>query len=354
MRARERDEIRWHAMDDAVAADPAPQGAVPAALRDPDRPRGGPPGRGGAGSTWPWPEIARAGVGVPLEAGARDPPAAPAAPGDLVGVCAPAGAVDRERLAQGVAELEGLGFRVRVSRGRHSAGSSSPRARGPAPRRAARALRRRRGARPSCARGAGPGPGPAAPARPRPAAQPTPRRSSATATSRSCTSSSNRLGLVTLHGPMVAGELASGSYDRGSLRHAPRPARGALRLRSPTTSSRCATGEGEGLLRGGCLSILAAAAGTPWALAPAGEGHDPLHRGRPRAAVSHRPDAPAAPPGGSLRGRARHRVRRDEGLRAQGRRGLLPRGRCSWRPSRASRCPWRPRPLERPHRERPP
>jgi len=80
------------------------------------------------------------------------------------------------------------------------------------------------------------------------------------------------LGITSLHGPMAALELARGepAYERASLWHGLtgegepfRSGDGDLRALHP--------GEGEGVLRGGCLSILASAAGTPSALRPAGE-----------------------------------------------------------------------------------
>jgi muramoyltetrapeptide carboxypeptidase len=81
----------------------------------------------------------------------------------------------------------------------------------------------------------------------------------------------HRLGLVTFHGPMVARELADGGDDASSLmvaitgQGAPLDVAGsAFRVLRP--------GRGEGRLRGGCLSILAAAVGTPWAFRPDADG----------------------------------------------------------------------------------
>jgi muramoyltetrapeptide carboxypeptidase len=77
-------------------------------------------------------------------------------------------------------------------------------------------------------------------------------------------------GLTSVHGPMVAWEMADGSYDRASLWHALTgegepwaSGHGELRAR--------AAGTAQGVLRGGCLSLLAALAGTPWALRAAPE-----------------------------------------------------------------------------------
>jgi muramoyltetrapeptide carboxypeptidase len=77
--------------------------------------------------------------------------------------------------------------------------------------------------------------------------------------------------LVSFHGPMVARDMADGSYDRDSL------LRGVTGEGEPYASGEddllpLRGGAAEGTLRGGCLSILAAAAGTPWALQPDPEG----------------------------------------------------------------------------------
>jgi muramoyltetrapeptide carboxypeptidase len=79
------------------------------------------------------------------------------------------------------------------------------------------------------------------------------------------------LGLVTVHGPMVARDLADGRLDEASLT-------AALfgegeRYCSPEDALRpLRQGSAEGILRGGCLSILGAAVGTPYALPREGEG----------------------------------------------------------------------------------
>ena len=74
-----------------------------------------------------------------------------------------------------------------------------------------------------------------------------------------------RLGIVAFQGPMVAWELASGQYDRDSLFAAlcgePEPY-----ASGPDDLLPLRAGVAEGRLLGGCLSILAAAAGTPWAM----------------------------------------------------------------------------------------
>ncbi len=79
------------------------------------------------------------------------------------------------------------------------------------------------------------------------------------------------LGLVTVHGPMVARDLADGRVDESSLLQALlgegdryKTPEGMLRLLRP--------GLAEGILRGGCLTILSAAVGTPYAFRSDGEG----------------------------------------------------------------------------------
>jgi muramoyltetrapeptide carboxypeptidase len=76
----------------------------------------------------------------------------------------------------------------------------------------------------------------------------------------------DRLGLASFHGPMVAPDCPEGGFDAPSFRQAVMgeglyvsEAEDLLPLRA---------GEAEGRLRGGCLSILAAACGTPWQLPP--------------------------------------------------------------------------------------
>jgi muramoyltetrapeptide carboxypeptidase len=78
-----------------------------------------------------------------------------------------------------------------------------------------------------------------------------------------------RLRLVSLHGPMVAHEMASGSYHRPSLLRA-LTGEGEPYATEEGELETLRPGAAEGRLRGGCLSLLAAAAGTPWAF----ESHD--------------------------------------------------------------------------------
>jgi muramoyltetrapeptide carboxypeptidase len=190
--------------------------------------------------------------------------------GDLVGVAAPAGPVDPERLSRGVAEIERLGFAVRVADGvldrtGFTAGTAESRL---AQLHAlfadpdVRAI--------ACARG---GAG---------ALQLLPRLDLAllAASPKLLLGYSDvtvlqlalgQLGIPSLHGPMVAWELANGeaAYDRASLWHAltgqDRPFASGEEL-LPLQD-----GAADGVLRGGCLSLLAALCGTPWALQTGGE-----------------------------------------------------------------------------------
>jgi muramoyltetrapeptide carboxypeptidase len=76
-----------------------------------------------------------------------------------------------------------------------------------------------------------------------------------------------REGLVSFHGPMVARDMADGAYDRDSLLRAI-SGEGEPYASGEDDLLPLRRGAGEGVLRGGCLSILAGSAGTPWALRP--------------------------------------------------------------------------------------
>jgi muramoyltetrapeptide carboxypeptidase len=75
----------------------------------------------------------------------------------------------------------------------------------------------------------------------------------------------DRLGLVSFHGPMVARDFPEGAYDPASFRQAVM-GEGAPYASEEGDLIPLRTGRAEGRLRGGCLSILAAVAGTPWQL----------------------------------------------------------------------------------------
>ena len=90
-----------------------------------------------------------------------------------------------------------------------------------------------------------------------------------------------RCGLVTFHGPMPAMDMARGldADEAASFRSA---LAGAAPLRYPLRVLR--GGDAEGPLLGGCLSLLTAVLGTPWATSLDGallfleDVHEPLHR----------------------------------------------------------------------------
>jgi muramoyltetrapeptide carboxypeptidase len=191
------------------------------------------------------------------------------APGAVVGVCAPAGAVDAERLERGFAELRSLGFAVRAPEGllarhRFTAGTVE------------RRLAELHGllADPEvaaivCARG-GAGAGAVVERLDLGLVRAHPKAFVGFSDATALHLALNGCGLVTLHGPMVAVDLASGVYHRESFLHA------LTGTGTPYASEEddlvpLRDGVCEGRLRGGCLSILAAAAGTPWALRTDGE-----------------------------------------------------------------------------------
>ncbi len=187
-------------------------------------------------------------------------------PGDLLGVCAPAGVVDPERLSEGVSRLVGMGYRVRLGasageRRRFTAGTLEQRLddlHGFLADDEVRGI--------VCARG-GAGAGwllPRLDAR-LVAAHPKPLVGYSDITFLHLYW--QRQGLVTFHGPMVARELASGRYDEASWRAA-LVAGEAPYTSAPEDLVGLREGDGEGRLLGGCLSILAAASGTRWAIRP--------------------------------------------------------------------------------------
>jgi len=185
--------------------------------------------------------------------------------GDVIGVAAPAGPVDEARLQRGVAELERLGFAVRVADGvlerrGFTAGSAE------------RRLLELHGlwADPGvaaivCARG-GAGTIQLLPDLDRELLARNPKVLLGYSDITLLHLEMERLGVTSLHGPMAARELADGeeAFDRPSLWHG-LTGEGAPYASGPDDLVALADGRAEGLLRGGCLSLLAAAAGTPWA-----------------------------------------------------------------------------------------
>jgi muramoyltetrapeptide carboxypeptidase len=182
-------------------------------------------------------------------------------PGALIGVVAPASPVRQESIDQGVAELERLGFRTRLGqrlyhRGRYTAGTASDRLQdwnelweGPD----VEAL--------FCARG---GYGSMdlltrlSPERARENPKAILGASDATALLAFLVS---QAGLVSFHGPMVAQQIARGDYDSENLLLVLGSTEAPGRI-AVETAERLHRGSAEGPLLGGCLSILAALAGT--------------------------------------------------------------------------------------------
>ena len=187
-------------------------------------------------------------------------------PGDVSGVAAPAGPVDGERLRRGVAELERLGFGVRLADGvlerrGFTAGSVDTRVDQLHDLFADPGV-----AAIACARG-GAGVLQLLPHLGRELLRANPKLLVGYSDITLLHLELGGLGIPSLHGPMVARELADGEegYDRASLWHGLTGA-GAPYASQPDDLVALQGGSGEGVLRGGCLSLLAAAAGTPWAL----------------------------------------------------------------------------------------
>jgi muramoyltetrapeptide carboxypeptidase len=187
-------------------------------------------------------------------------------PGDVIGVAAPAGPVEEDRLARGVAELERLGFAVRLADGVRerkgfTAGTVENR------------LRQLHGlfadpgvAAIACARG-GAGTIQLLAGLDRDLLRENPKVLLGYSDVTLLHLEMQRAGIASLHGPMVARGLDEGEagYDRASL------LQGLTGEGAPYESAEddllpLADGAAEGVLRGGCLSMLAAVAGTPWAM----------------------------------------------------------------------------------------
>jgi len=182
----------------------------------------------------------------------------------VVGVCAPGGAVDAARLEKGLAALRGMGFEVRASpglldRARFSAGTVDRRVS------ELHALFADDGvAGIVCARG-GAGTGWLLPRLDAALLRDHPKVFVGYSDVTLLHLYLNRQGLVTFHGPMAAWELANGTYHKASFLWAV-TGQGMPYVSEPDELSSLRPGQATGVLRGGCLSLLAAAAGTPWAL----------------------------------------------------------------------------------------
>lgn len=191
-------------------------------------------------------------------------------PGDLVAIAAPSGAFDAKKLAAGVAELEALGFRVRVPDGIHERRRFAA---GTAERRLAelhahfaddevRAV--------VCARG-GAGAFDLLPGLDLGLLHDRPKILLGCSDVTFLLVALNRLGVVSFHGPMAAGDLARRTYDRDSFFKA-LSGDGSPWATEPDDLIALRPGAGKGRLLGGCLSILASGMGTPWALSPDRDG----------------------------------------------------------------------------------
>jgi muramoyltetrapeptide carboxypeptidase len=193
-------------------------------------------------------------------------------PGDRIGVCAPAGAVDLERLDRGVSTLRALGFEVVLgdavrSRFRFTAGTIEERVRDLQTLWADDSVKGI-----VCARG-GVGAGWLLPRLDVESMVARPKAFMGYSDITFLHSLLNSHGLVTFHGPMVAvgNDLADGRYDEASLR-AGLLGEGKPYATVPDDILALRPGTADGRLQGGCISILASAAGTPWAIRPDPEG----------------------------------------------------------------------------------
>ena len=191
-------------------------------------------------------------------------------PGDLLGVCAPSGPPDPERLRRGVEALEALGFRVRasndlLSRTRFTAGTPERRARELQALLADDAV-----AGVVCARG-GAGAGSLLSLLDEGLFRAHPKVFLGYSDATFLHLYLDQLGIVSFHGPMLARDFPDGDYDLPSLRQAVM-GEGGLYASEEGDLMPLRDGAAEGRLRGGCLTILAACAGTPWALRPDPEG----------------------------------------------------------------------------------
>ncbi len=190
--------------------------------------------------------------------------------GDLLAVAAPCAAFDRAQLQKGILELESLGFRVRVPEG---IDAKHRFAAGPVERRVDelhRLFQDDEVAGIVCVRG-GAGASQILPLLDPGLLGAHPKAFVGCSDVTFLHALLNRLGLVTFHGPMAAGDLARGTYDRDSFWRV-LTGEGGPYASQPDDLVPLRPGTGKGRLLGGCLSILASAAGTPWALAPDAEG----------------------------------------------------------------------------------
>jgi muramoyltetrapeptide carboxypeptidase len=191
--------------------------------------------------------------------------AAPLRPGDVIAVCAPAGPVDAARLARGIARLSGVGYVPEVADGllaarRYLAGSDEHRLR-----QVEWALTLPEARAVMAARG-GYGVTRLLPLLDWKKATRRPKLlvgfSDMTAI---LAYVSTRLRLPCLHGPMAAADLAL-RFDAAALDAFVRVAAGGVSPREPwgDPMGRLRGGSAEGVLTGGCLSVITALLATPY------------------------------------------------------------------------------------------
>ncbi len=107
------------------------------------------------------------------------------------------------------------------------------------------------------------------------------------------------VGLVTFHAPMVAGDFARpGCFDEPAWLAALSSGRAYHREFPAEEVEPLAEGVAEGMLYGGCLSLLCASLGTPYEIRT--QGHDLVYRRSRRTALSHRSHADAVEIGGKV------------------------------------------------------
>ena len=183
----------------------------------------------------------------------------------VIGVVAPSSPIRREFLEKGIDELTGLGFQTRLG---HSLGSSSRYTAGDPDQRVADLAELWEDPEVAaifCARG---GYGSLELLEKLDAerlrAHPKILLGSSDATALLCFLAA-RVGLVSFHGPMVAQQMARGksAYDSNNLLALLGDAQPAGKLAAPGVRS-LHPGRAEGVLLGGCLSLVAALAGTPY------------------------------------------------------------------------------------------
>jgi muramoyltetrapeptide carboxypeptidase len=189
-------------------------------------------------------------------------------PGDVVGVVAPSGVVDEERLGTGVRVLEGLGFRVELgkavlARQTYLAGDDEAR----------RADLQRMIDDPRvraifCARG-GYGSQRVVPLLDLRALARQPKAIVGYSDATALLTAAVNAGVVAVHGPMVADDLARGLSPR-SLAHLTTLLSDPGFLWEASLPLAVQPGRAAGRLAGGCLSVLATLVGTPSAPDTAG------------------------------------------------------------------------------------